>query len=196
MPIPPKRPILVVDDEVDILRSLHDLLRREFQVYTASTGEEGLQLLQQHDIHVVMSDQRMPEMTGVELLARVRCEHPEAIRLIFTGYTDQRALIDAINRGNVFRFVSKPWDPDELVAALRAAGTMYDRLANRESLLKDLRAFEKRCIDLHERLQAGQLGSLSSDGLQEVRATLGDGRSLCRRLDAQLGGDPAPAPAT
>lgn len=187
-----KRPILVVDDEPEILRSLHDLLRREFQVYTASTGEQGLALLEQHEIHVVISDQRMPEMTGVDLLARVRCEHPESIRLIFTGYADQRALIDAINRGNVFRYVSKPWDPDELLAALRAAGAMFDRIAERQTLLRDVRAFEKRCIHLHEALQAGQYGTLAATGVEELGNTLNDGRSLCRRLDAQLGGDGKP----
>src|SRR3954470_7786257 len=146
-PPPPrrKRPILVVDDEPEMLLSLRDLLRREFHVYTAGSGQEGLNLLAEHEIHVVMSDQRMPQMTGVELLTQIKCEHPEAIRMIFTGYADIHAVIDAVNQGNVFRYVTKPWDPEELVMALRAAGEAYDRLADRNRLLVDLRVYEQRC---------------------------------------------------
>ena len=78
-------------------------------------------------------------MTGVELLNRVKNEHPGAMRLIFTGYADIKAVIDAINQGNVFRYVTKPWDPEELVAALREAGARYDCIVRRNHLLAELR---------------------------------------------------------
>ena len=121
--LPKKRPILVVDDEADILHSLKSLLRRDFEVYTANSGAEAMKILQEQDIHLVMTDQRMPQMTGVEFLRHVKTDHPEAMRLIFTGYADIRAVIDAINQGNVFRYVSKPWDPEELLAAFARRGS-------------------------------------------------------------------------
>jgi YesN/AraC family two-component response regulator len=79
-----KRPILIVDDEPEMLYSLRNLLRREFEVFTATSGEEGIKVLQEHEIHLVMTDQRMPNMTGVELLHRMNKEYPGAMRLIFT----------------------------------------------------------------------------------------------------------------
>ncbi len=117
-----KHPILLVDDEPEILFSLRGLLRREFDLHTAESGAEALEILRRQPIHVVMSDQRMPEMTGVELLHRAREIRPDATRLLFTGYSDLSAVIDAINQGNVFRYIAKPWDPDDLLAALRRAG--------------------------------------------------------------------------
>ena len=80
-----------------------------------------------------MTDQRMPEMTGVEFLHRIRGEHPEAIRLLFTGYADIRAVIDAINQGNVYRYITKPWDPDELQTVIREAGERYDLIVERNA---------------------------------------------------------------
>jgi DNA-binding NtrC family response regulator len=181
-----KRPILVVDDEPEMLLSLRDLLRREFDVYTAGSGQEGLELLQEHEIHVVMSDQRMPQMTGVELLKRIKCEHPEAIRMIFTGYADIHAVIDAVNQGSVFRYVTKPWDPEELVAALRSAGEAFDRLADRNRLLADLRVYEQRCEAFDAGLRSGQLGTLTAAGAAEVETMARDGRALRDRLDRVL----------
>lgn len=181
-----KRPILVVDDEPEMLLSLRDLLRREFDVHTAGSGQDGLRLLEEKEIHVVMSDQRMPQMTGVELLKRIKCEHPEAIRMIFTGYADIHAVIDAVNQGNVFRYVTKPWDPEELVLALRAAGEAYDRLADRNLLLADLRGYEQRCEAFDAGLKSGALGTLTAAGAAEVEVMARDGRALRDRLDRVL----------
>lgn len=183
---PVKRPILVVDDEPEMLFSLRNLLRREFEVYTAASGAEGMKILEEHEVHLVMTDQRMPEMTGVELLNRVKCEHPGAMRLIFTGYADIKAVIDAINQGNVFRFVTKPWDPDELLAALREAGRRYDCIVSRNHLLGDLRAYEARCIAYQGGLLSGQLGTLTPAGLAEGEHLLLGGRELVARLDQIL----------
>src|SRR5260370_42568557 len=110
-----KRPILVVDDEADILFSLRGLLRRDFEVHTAEGGAQALEVLRQHPIHLIMTDQRMPEMTGAELLSRSRGQCPEAIRIIFTGYADLKAVVDAANRGEIYRYLTKPWDPDPLI---------------------------------------------------------------------------------
>jgi response regulator RpfG family c-di-GMP phosphodiesterase len=183
---PSKRPILVVDDEPEMLFSLRNLLRREFEVYTAASGAEGMKVLQEHEVHLVMTDQRMPEMTGVELLNRVKSEHPGAMRLIFTGYADIKAIIDAINQGNVFRYVTKPWDPEELLLALREAGRRYDYIAGRNGLLGELRAYEARCIAFNDGLLGGQLGTLTPAGVAEGEHLLRAGRDLITRLDQTL----------
>jgi len=87
-----------------------------------------------------MTDQRMPEMTGVEFLSRIRGEHPEAVRLLFTGYADIKAVIEAINQGNVFRYLAKPWDPDELRTVIRQAAEHYDLIVERKRLMEELTA--------------------------------------------------------
>jgi DNA-binding NtrC family response regulator len=133
-------PILVVDDETEILFSLRALLWRDFEVHTAESGAQALELLQQHPIHVLMTDQRMPQMSGVELLSRVRSQWPETVRIIFTGYADLKAVIDAINRGEIFRYLTKPWDPDELCTLLHEACDQYERTTERQRLLGELRA--------------------------------------------------------
>ncbi len=130
--------LLVVDDEPDIVRSVQDLLRREWRVLGTTTAAEGLAILKTQEVHVVMSDQRMPGMTGVEFLSEVRGDHPDAIRLLFTGYADIHAVIDAINQGNVYRYITKPWDPDELQAILRQAAERYDMLVDRKRLQAEL----------------------------------------------------------
>jgi DNA-binding NtrC family response regulator len=136
-----KHPILVVDDEPDILFSLKALLRREFEVHTAESGAQALEILRQHPVHVIMTDQRMPEMTGVELLTQARGQSPQAVRMIFTGYADLKAVIDAVNRGEIYRYLTKPWDPDDLCQVLREACEHYDRVGERDRLLKDVRDY-------------------------------------------------------
>ncbi len=118
--------ILVVDDEPDVVESVRDLLRLEFRVLGATSAAEGIELMAREEVHVVMTDQRMPEMTGVEFLHRIRGDHPEAIRLLFTGYADLRAVIAAINQGNVYRYITRPWDADELLSILREAAERYE----------------------------------------------------------------------
>jgi signal transduction histidine kinase len=130
---------LVVDDEPDVVKSVQDLLRRDYRVLGATRAEEGLQRLREEEVHVVMSDQRMPEMTGVEFLHRVRDEYPGAVRLLFTGYADMRSVIDAINQGHVYRYITKPWDTDELQSLVRAAVDRYELTAERRRLLAALR---------------------------------------------------------
>ena len=143
-----KHPILVVDDEEEILYSLRGLLRQEFNLHTARSGAEALEIMRRHVIHVIMTDQRMPQMTGVELLEKARGECPEAVRIVFTGYADIKAVIDAINQGQIFRYLTKPWDPGELVVALRQGCEEYDRVTARRHLLLDMRDYVNRCQKL------------------------------------------------
>src|SRR5262249_17252189 len=122
--------LLVVDDEPDVCDSVHDLLRREFKVLKARSAAEGCKLMQDNEVHIIMTDQRMPQITGVELLTNVRVRHPQAIRMLFTGYADVEAIISAINQGHVFQFLKKPWQPEELQAAVREAAAEYERLVS------------------------------------------------------------------
>lgn len=131
--------LLVVDDEPEVLRSLFDLFRLEYQVLTFERGDEALRVLREIDVHVVMSDQRMPSMTGVEFLSEVKRIQPEATRLLFTGYADVKAIIDAINQGHVFRYITKPWDPEELQAVVRQAVEHHDLLVERQRLVAELK---------------------------------------------------------
>jgi response regulator RpfG family c-di-GMP phosphodiesterase len=136
-----KHPVLLVDDEPEILFSLKGLLRREFELFTATSGKEALEILTQHPIHIVMTDQRMPELTGAELVGRIKDEYPDAIRIVFTGYADIKAVIECINRGGLYRYITKPWDPDELVEVLHQAAAQYDLMAERKQLLRDLQDY-------------------------------------------------------
>jgi DNA-binding NtrC family response regulator len=178
-----KHPILVVDDEPEILYSLRGLLRMEFEVHTAESGQEAIEVLRRQPVHVVMTDQRMPEMTGVELMSQVRVEWPEAIRVVFTGYADIKAVIDAINLGHIFRYITKPWDPEELRAVLHQACEEYDRIVERQSLLTDLRDYHSRCLVLIEGLREARLGTLNATGKMEADQLAGAGNALLERLE-------------
>jgi signal transduction histidine kinase len=130
--------LLVVDDEVDVLESLRHLFHRQYRVLTASSASEALELLGQHDVHLILSDQRMPGTSGDVFLSQARKLHPDAVRMMFTGYADIQAVINAVNEGNIFRYIVKPWDTAELESIVRQAGDRYDLLAERKRLIAQL----------------------------------------------------------
>ena len=134
-----KHTLLVVDDEPDVCDSVHDLLRREFNVLKAKSADEGLKLMRANEVHIIMTDQRMPRVTGVELLKSIRAGHPQAIRLLFTGYADVDSVIAAINQGHIYKFLKKPWQPEELEAAIRDAAAEYDRIVHQHEEMTFLR---------------------------------------------------------
>lgn len=105
--------VLYVDDEENNLTSFRAALRRNYNIFTALSGEEGMEIIAQHDIHIIVTDQRMPGMTGVQFLQHVPDE-PDNIRMILTGFSDVEAIIEAINTGKVYRYITKPWDKDDL----------------------------------------------------------------------------------
>jgi len=131
--------ILVVDDEAANLRLLKRVLSDEYDVIEAQSGAEGLEVLKEHAISLIITDQRMPGITGVQLLEQSIDFRPQAIKILLTGYTDIQALIDAINSGKVYKYVPKPWDADELKLTVRRALEAYELKEKNEELLIELR---------------------------------------------------------
>lgn len=117
--------VLIVDDEKDNLEALRRLLRTEFAVTTAESGLEALRLIQTQEFAVIVSDQRMPQITGVDLLEKVKLLQPATVRILLTGYTEVESVIGAINRGSIFRYIAKPWDPEDLKITLRQASESF-----------------------------------------------------------------------
>ncbi|WP_437681810.1 ATP-binding protein [Sorangium sp. So ce131] len=124
-----RRALLVVDDERETLKALRRELRRDYDVLVAESAAQAYEILRERPVHVVLSDQRMPEMTGTEFYARVKADFPETVRLLMTAYADTSAAIQAINEGGVYRFICKPWDPERLAAVVRDAFSHHDRLS-------------------------------------------------------------------
>lgn len=128
-----KKPkMLVVDDEPDNLDLLYRTFRRNFQVYKASSGLEALEVLsEQGEVAVIISDQRMPEMKGTEFLSKTVPQFPDTVRIILTGFSDVEDLVDAINSGQVYKYITKPWDPNALKNVVQDAADTYDLISTR-----------------------------------------------------------------
>jgi signal transduction histidine kinase len=140
--------LLVVDDEPEVLRSVHDLLRLDYRVITCTGGAEAIKVIDAPgSIHVIMSDQRMPGVTGVEVLSRARDVRPEATRLLFTAYADIRAVIDAINQGSVFQYITKPWEPEALQTVVRQAVEHHDLIVENARLMTELKETNQRLAE-------------------------------------------------
>jgi len=122
--------LLIVDDEERILTALKSRFRDRYHVFTTTDGNKALDFLRRYPMHVVISDQRMPIMPGVELLRRSREISPRSVRILLTGYSDLAAIVGSINEGEVYRFISKPWDNDELQRVVAEAATIALELAD------------------------------------------------------------------
>ena len=132
--------LLIVDDEEEILKALKRQFRREYDVYTAQSAEAGYKIMMETPIQVIISDQRMPGMKGAEFFGKIKTEFPDAVRLLLTGYADIQAVIAAINDGNIFRYIAKPWDPLELETIVRDAFERYGLIVGNRRLLTELQA--------------------------------------------------------
>ncbi len=122
--------LLVIDDEERILTALKSVFRSRYHVFTTTDGNKALDFLRKYQVHVIVSDQRMPVMPGVELLRRSREISPRSVRILLTGYTDLAAIVGSINDGEVYRFISKPWDNSELQTTVAEAVTIALELAD------------------------------------------------------------------
>ncbi|MEP7357997.1 MAG: hybrid sensor histidine kinase/response regulator [Anaerolineales bacterium] len=163
MPQPDALPtILIVDDEPSILSSLRRLLRRDFTVLTAASGQAAFELIRAQPVACILADQRMPGLSGTAFLAQAAKEYPNAIRMILTGYSDMENVVAAINTGQVYRYLLKPWNPDELVATVREAAAKHTLIEHNQQLTEALLAAN---ADLEARVQArtAELAAANSD---------------------------------
>jgi CheY-like chemotaxis protein len=188
--------ILVVDDEEAILETMTFTFEDDYEVLTSSSARDALALLEREGaVAVVISDQRMPEMTGVEFLARVFALHPTTVRIILTGFADMDAIIRAINDGHVYAYITKPWEPDQLKQVVRRAVDHHALAVENERLVGDLRGANVFLEAVMDELDTGAL-AVDADGIVRAanrlaRAYLGlgtdaRGRALAQALPANV----------
>lgn len=135
-----ERTLLLLDDEENILNSLQRALRRDgYHILKTTSAREALQLIENNAVGVILSDQRMPEMTGVEFLSKTRERCPQAVRMILSGYTELTSVTDAINRGWVYKFLTKPWDDELLRANVLEAFERFEMVQENERLSIELK---------------------------------------------------------
>ena len=140
-PTQPSKPILlIVDDEPDVLETLQHLFRRRYRVLTSGSAPDAVGFLEREPVAVLLCDQRMPGMTGDELLELARQRFPDVVRLLFTGYADLQAVTRAINQGEIFRYILKPWVAEELESTIAQAVAQHELIVERRRLLVELSA--------------------------------------------------------
>jgi PAS domain S-box-containing protein len=160
--------ILVVDDEEAILETMTFTFEDDYEVLTSASPREALGLLEREGpVAVVISDQRMPEMTGVEFLARVFALHPTTVRIILTGFADMDAIIKAINDGHVYAYITKPWEPDQLKQVVRRAVDHFALAVENERLVGDLRASNLFLEAVMDELDTGAL-AIDANGIVQA----------------------------
>src|SRR4051812_46483110 len=130
--------VLYVDDEENNLLAFKASFRRDFNVFTAINADEGKKMLTEHEIHVLITDQRMPGTLGTELLAQAVKDNPDQIRILLTGFSDIEAIKDAVNRGQIYHYLQKPWNDDELRKTIEEAYKVYHLKKKQQQLSAQL----------------------------------------------------------
>lgn len=138
--------VLYIDDEVHNLVSFKAAFRRHYNIFTADSAEEGKSILESEEIHIILSDQRMPKMTGIAFFESILKSHPEPIRILITGYTDINAVIDAINKGEVYKYLTKPWNEADVRIYIDKAFEVF-------ALRKEVVELNKRLIEANEKME-------------------------------------------
>jgi response regulator RpfG family c-di-GMP phosphodiesterase len=148
------RTVLLVDDEPNIISALKRTLRRDgYSILTANSAEEGLNLLAIHKVGVIISDQRMPQMTGVEFLRKVKAFYPKTFRIVLSGYTELESVTSAINEGAIYKFLTKPWDDELLRDNIREAFEYYEMEQENQRLARDLQHSNDELFKLNQNLE-------------------------------------------
>ena len=142
-----RRKILIVDDEPSVLNSLKRTLRKEHDVILSQDGFSAIQVLNEQEIAVIIADQRMPKMNGVTLLEKAMEIQPDTARILVTGYSDIQAVIDAINEGNVYYYIHKPWEPEDVRLIIRQAIDRYNLIQTNRSLVAEIEDTNRRLSD-------------------------------------------------
>jgi FixJ family two-component response regulator len=149
-----ERTLLLVDDEENITSALVRLLRRDgYRILSANSGEAGLALLAKNEVGVIISDQRMPEMSGVEFLSKVREAYPDTVRIVLSGYTELNSVTDAINRGAVYKFLTKPWEDELLRANVEEAFQRYEMRMENARLGRELEDANEELQQINRELE-------------------------------------------
>ena len=162
---PPRPQILVVDDEEAILETMTFTFEDDYEVHTSTDARRALELLdEREDVAVVLTDQRMPNMSGVEFLKEVWKRHPATVRMILTGFADMDAIIEAINDGHVYAYITKPWEPDHLKQVMKQAVKHYELTVENERLLTDLKHANVYLEAVMDQLDTGAL-AMDADGI-------------------------------
>ncbi len=183
----PERTLLLLDDEANILTSLKRLLRRDgYNVLLANNSAEAFELLAGHRVGVILSDQRMPDMTGTEFLSRVKELYPDTVRIVLSGYTELQSVIEAINQGSIYRFLTKPWDDDQLRGAIREAFRQQEMAQENSRLNQQNREHSARLQEMNERLQ-GLLGQ-KAERIARDEALIGAAQEAFYRVPVPLVG--------
>lgn len=164
--------VLYVDDEENNLNSFRAALRRNYNIFTALSGEEGMSILKEKDIHIVVTDQRMPNMTGVQFLQHIPRDQ-DNIRIILTGFSDMESIIEAINTGKVYRYITKPWDKDELKITIDNAIETITLRRNNKKLIQELKEHneqleekvKQRTSEIEKQKDEIELSKAQSDSL-------------------------------
>jgi diguanylate cyclase (GGDEF)-like protein/PAS domain S-box-containing protein len=150
----PQRTLLLVDDEPNILSALKRLLRRDnYKILTAASGKDGLELLGQNKIDVIVSDQRMPGMTGVEFLRTVKTMHPETVRIVLSGFTELQSVTDAVNEGAIYKFLTKPWDDTQLRKHIEQAFQHKEMVDENQRLNQQVRTANQELAKANRQLE-------------------------------------------
>jgi two-component system NtrC family sensor kinase len=132
--------ILLVDDEVNVLKALKRLLLdTDYRILSAESGQDALRLFEEQEIHLVISDYRMPEMSGVELLNQIKQKYPETVRIVLSGYADAGAVVEAINEGQIYKFVPKPWNDQDLLTTITSSFEQYRLQKENARLYEELK---------------------------------------------------------
>ncbi|WPQ64859.1 response regulator [Chitinophaga sancti] len=138
--------ILYIDDEIHNLNAFKASFRRLYTIFTASSAEEAEKVLEKEEVHIIISDQRMPRMTGIEFFESILDRYSEPIRILLTGYADINAVIDAINKGQVYKYFSKPWNDEDLRHNIEKAFEVY-------ALRKENKELTAKLLDVNEKLE-------------------------------------------
>ena len=170
--------VLYLDDEEPNLFSFKAAFRRDFEIHTCQEPHEAVRMLDDQEFHVVLSDQRMPRISGVEFFELIMPDHPDVSRVLVTGYADTDAVVDAINKGQVYRFVSKPWNEEELRSVIKSGNDLNrSRVSNAlegQQVLSALDGFVEEVDRLAGELAAGGSQALPAigEGLEGLRARM------------------------
>lgn len=149
-----ERTLLIVDDEENILGALMRLFRRDgYHILTARSAQDGLTMLAENNVNVIITDQRMPKMTGSEFLSQVKELYPETIRIVLSGYTELKSITDAINRGAIYKFFTKPWDKHLLRANIEEAFQQYELRSENRRLTSELQAANAELSAINQDLE-------------------------------------------